>query len=100
MANLPQVAAVAAVLADPMFSIQVGPSCTCSEAETFADLLIAFGFIAEAQTWLYGHSTGDEDTDDHFEMQEPGATPPVCILTGADGENADDCTTHDHEEPA
>lgn len=23
----------------------------------------------------------------------------ACILTGADGENADDCTTHDHEEP-
>lgn len=23
--------------------------------------------------------------------------PAVCILTGADGENADDCTTHAHE---
>lgn len=24
--------------------------------------------------------------------------PPTCILTGADGENPDDCTTHDHED--
>jgi len=24
--------------------------------------------------------------------------PPTCILTGADGESADDCTTHEHEE--
>lgn len=23
--------------------------------------------------------------------------PPVCIITGDDGEDADDCTTHDHE---
>ena len=23
--------------------------------------------------------------------------PDTCILTGADGENPDDCTTHDHE---
>lgn len=23
--------------------------------------------------------------------------PPPCVLTGADGENPDDCTTHDHE---
>lgn len=29
---------------------------------------------------------------------KPGSEqPPTCILTGADGENADDCTTHDHE---
>jgi hypothetical protein len=26
-------------------------------------------------------------------------TPETCILTGADGENPDDCTTHEHEEP-
>lgn len=23
--------------------------------------------------------------------------PPTCVLTGADGENPDDCTTHEHE---
>jgi hypothetical protein len=31
---------------------------------------------------------------------EEGASedyPPTCILTGAPGENPDDCTTHDHE---
>lgn len=27
---------------------------------------------------------------------EPPAATGACILTGADGENADDCTTHDH----
>lgn len=26
------------------------------------------------------------------------STPRVCILTGAPGEDPDDCTTHDHEE--
>ena len=27
-----------------------------------------------------------------------GAYPRTCILTGAEGENPEDCTTHDHEE--
>lgn len=62
---------VAAIMADDMFSIQVGPACSCDEAEVLADLLRGFGYANEAQTWLYGHSTGDEDGDDHFKMQEP-----------------------------
>lgn len=71
LAEQKAVAAVAAVLTDDMFSIQVGPACSCKEAETFAALLVAFGFAKDAQVWLYGHSTGDEETDDHFNMQEP-----------------------------
>lgn len=26
-------------------------------------------------------------------------SPPTCVLTGAPGENPDDCTTHEHEYP-
>ena len=28
---------------------------------------------------------------------EAAGAPPTCILTGAEGENPDDCTTHEHE---
>jgi hypothetical protein len=31
------------------------------------------------------------------DVTEPDVAPAVCILTGAGGENPDDCTTHGHE---
>lgn len=33
----------------------------------------------------------------HYLISEDDS-PPTCILTGAAGENPEDCTTHDHEE--
>lgn len=51
----------------------------------------------------YGEDEPDEqaraDADDAALRLAEAAEPPVCILTGAEGENPDDCTTHDHEEP-
>lgn len=35
-------------------------------------------------------------TDPPSPYDEPW--PPTCVLTGQDGENPDDCTTHEHEE--
>lgn len=37
-----------------------------------------------------------DDLEDIFQAAQPNY-PPICILTGAPGENADDCTTHNHE---
>lgn len=39
-----------------------------------------------------------EENWDNPEFAED--SPRVCILTGEDGENADDCTTHEHEDEA
>lgn len=30
-------------------------------------------------------------------LLKPPFKPPTCILTGAPGEDPDDCTTHEHE---
>lgn len=47
---------------------------------------VASQALADAQT---AEDIMNQWTDDH---------PPTCILTGADGENPDDCTTHEHED--
>jgi hypothetical protein len=46
------------------------------------------GHGAECLCWRSDPRQNPELRDD---------SPPTCILTGADGENPDDCTTHDHE---
>ncbi len=33
----------------------------------------------------------------HQQYEEPPEEHGACIVTGADGENPDDCTTHEHE---
>ncbi len=38
------------------------------------------------------------DPDKFSEPEDAEPDPQTCILTGAPGENPDDCTTHDHEE--
>lgn len=58
-----------------------------------ADYYTLFSFAIKGLTeperaWL------DELLHDVNDEQEPRLT---CILTGNEGENADDCTTHDHE---
>lgn len=52
--------------------------CTTHKSEQVADPAADPAWDGDAQAFFFGD-------------------PPTCILTGEPGENADDCTTHDHE---
>lgn len=55
-----------------------------------------------ASTPGFGEPDGTEgqDRESYTDTQDRDeyTVPPTCILTGEDGENPDDCTTHDHEQ--
>lgn len=60
---------LAAITGDLDFCYDVGKSMTCGEAEAIANVLRAFGYADEAETFITGHAYGDEDeTDSHHEM--------------------------------
>jgi hypothetical protein len=75
---------VARLFTERMFLVQVGPACTCDEAEVVADLLRACGLPYAAEMWLYGHSAGDDpiEGDRHVGMVEPD-DPNAPDLDGA-----------------
>jgi hypothetical protein len=53
---------------------------------------------AKSLTVPSGYSWNDRVSYDDVRGRREASIPPTCILTGAEGENADDCTTHQHEQ--
>lgn len=54
-----------AIFADGMTSLHLGPSMTCTEAETFAAVLSALGGDDRlGKAWIKWHATGDDDEND------------------------------------
>lgn len=53
------------VFADGMLASGVGESLTCTEVETLADLLRAFGEPRAAECWIECHAEQDDCGDSH-----------------------------------
>lgn len=73
---------LASVFGDGMTALHVGPSFSCSEAETIAKALILLGQDEAAVTFLSGHGTEDDVTeeDSHVGLDEDGAEQLVADL--------------------
>lgn len=81
----PEIAAdIINVFGDAMTADHVGHHFTCTEANRIAELLRELDDHEAADTWLWGHSEGDDDGDSH--------TPGTCEHCGADirGDGFDD----------
>ena len=52
---------------DPMLMWELATKLTCSEAETFASFMAAFGGDDYAAAFLEAHATSDEEGDLHYE---------------------------------
>lgn len=62
--------AFAELFADGEIADEVGTKLTCTEVETLADCLRAFGYDQAAQTWIDCHAEGDDCGDQHCRCEE------------------------------
>lgn len=59
--------ALAAMLGDSMLAEHLGGALGCTEAETVAEFVRAWGTAEGAETWLDMHAIHDDEGDDHYE---------------------------------
>lgn len=59
--------ALATMLGDTMLAEHLGGALGCTEAETVAEFVRAWGADEDAETWLDMHAIHDDEGDDHYE---------------------------------
>ncbi|WP_435111922.1 hypothetical protein [Nocardiopsis synnemataformans] len=55
---------------------KVAPALTCTEADTFAEMLAQCGDTESAQVWILEHARSDEEGDRHYHLRDDSHPAP------------------------